>query len=1024
LRISWNPNPETDMLEYRLQRSVNGVQNFQQIQIIPHPQTSTVDRLNISPGSLYSFRLAAVDSSGGVSEFSDTVSVGVPNLNWTISQLISGSPTIIAISSFASDPDHSISVLTLNWSNLNNVSLTRNANNLIVTPNPVTYTGPANFTLRLEDPDGFWDQQSISVSFIIPVNNPPQITSTPVTNDTVGAPYQYQVVATDPDPGDTLTFSLINAPGFLNINSVTGLISGNSSITDTGQYPVSVMVQDLVAASDTQNYVLNVFHLTQNQPPQITSTPVTNDTVGVPYQYLVVATDPDPGDTLTFSFTNAPGFLSINSSSGLITGNSSVSDTGNHSVGIQVADQQGASDTQNYNLRVIQLPQPPVVANIPNQTIVEGDTFLTISLDNYVTDPDHPDDQISWSFSGNSQLNVNISSNRIATIGIPHPDWNGIEQITFIATDPTSLSHSDDAIFTVTPLNDPPLITSSPISGATQGNLYQYQVTATDPDSNDVLTFALTTSPGFLSINTQSGLITGTPAANDTGLHNVSLRVEDLAGSSDTQNYSLNVLFSNSPPIVSNIPDQIIQEGEDFTPISLDQFVQDPEDPDTSISWSYQGNTDLIVSISSNRVASIAAPDSNWNGSETVVFIAHDPGGLNDRDTVIFQVTPVNDPPQLLLTEINIPNPNQNIVDLKDYATDIDNSVFDLQWEFTGYQYFQITWQDPFNKLIRITQLDTVQQETGQFIVTDPGNLSDTADVRIIFPPTGNNASPSLANFPANISFAEDTSLTLVLTGLVEDLNHSFNELRWEFFPGQNLSCQHDSLNDQLVFFSTTDWYGITTFRVRVTDPIGAYDEKQAIIEVQPRVDLNQISFTLSTDNEVVVDLQTDLPSQIELSFWVNPELKSTYKSLNYFENHNFRLSSLLIDTVYQYSLMVSDTSGYLQIYNDSTFSTNMQQQQLENAEEIFVYPNPYRPAKGHSVVIFDNLPEKMTGLLVFTPDGRVVYEREIQGVPTRRMPWSVINDEGQGLASGFYIYIVKGENGERLKAGKLAVIR
>lgn len=259
---------------------------------------------------------------------------------------------------------------------------------------------------------------------------------------------------------------------------------------------------------------------------------------------------------------------------------------------------------------------------------------------------------------------------------------------------------------------------------------------------------------------------------------------------------------------------------------------------------------------------------------------------------------------------------------------------------------------------------------------------------------------------------------------MVEDLNHNLNELSWEFFPGQNLNCQHDSITAQLTFFTALDWYGLTTFRVRVTDPAGAFDEKQVIITVDPRVDLNQILFTLSSDDEVMVDLETDLPSQIELSFWVNPALKSTYKSLNYFETHNFRLNSLMTDTIYYYSLMISDTSGYQQIYSDSTFSTFFQQQFPEGAEDIFVYPNPYRPAKGHSVVIFDNLPEKMTGLLVFTPDGRVVYEREIQGIPTRRLPWSVINDEGQSLASGFYIYIVKGENGERLKAGKLAVIR
>jgi hypothetical protein len=1012
------------MLEYRLHRAVNGVQNFQQIQTIQHPQTATIDRLNITPGNLYSFRLAAVDSTGGMSEFSDTVSVGIPNLSWTISELVSGTPTVVPISSFATDPDHSISALQITWSNLNHIIISRNANNLIVTPDPLSYTGTAGFSLRIQDPDGFWDQQSIALSVVIPVNNPPQITSTPVIEDTVGLPYQYQVLANDPDPGDTLTFSLINAPGYLSINSVTGLISGNSSLSDTGQYPVSVMVQDLFAASDTQNYVLTVIQVLQNQSPQITSNPVTEDTVGIPYQYQVLATDPNPGDTLTFSLISAPGYLSINSVTGLISGNSSVSDTGNHSVSIQVSDQHGASDNQNYNLVVIQLPQPPVVSNIPNQTIAEGDTFLAISLDNYVSDPDHPDDQISWTFSGNNQLSVNIDVNRIATIGIPYPDWNGSEQITFTATDPTGLSHFNDAVFTVTPVNDPPVITSAPITGATQGNIYEYQVVAADPDSNEVLTFSLIVSPGFLSINTQSGLLSGLPAVSDTGSHNISLRVEDLGGASDVQNFTLTVLFSNSPPVVSNIPDQIIQEGEDFTLISLDQFVQDPEDPDDSISWSFQGNSDLIISIDSSRIASVNVPDSNWNGSETVIFIAHDPGGLSDRDTVNFQVTPVNDPPQLLLAEIIISNPSQNIIDLKPYATDIDDSVFDLQWEFSGYQYFQIDWQDPFNKLIRITRLDTVQQEIGQFIVTDPGNLSDTADVRIVFPATGNNSPPSLANFPENLSFGEDTPLILSLTGLVEDLNHNLDELSWEFFPGQNLNCQYDSINTQLTFFTVLDWYGLTTFRVRVTDPEGDFDEKQVIIDVQPRVDLNQIEFTLSSENEVIVDLETDLPSQIELSFWVNSALKSTYKSLTYFETHNFRLSSLLPDTSYSYSLMVSDTSGYQQMYSDSTFSTFMKQQYPEDAEDIFVYPNPYRPAKGHSVVIFDNLPEKMTGLLVFTPDGQVVYEREIQGIPTRRLPWSVINDEGQRLASGFYIYIVKGENGERLKAGKLAVIR
>ena len=131
-----------------------------------------------------------------------------------------------------------------------------------------------------------------------------------------------------------------------------------------------------------------------------------------------------------------------------------------------------------------------------------------------------------------------------------------------------------------------------------------------------------------------------------------------------------------------------------------------------------------------------------------------------------------------------------------------------------------------------------------------------------------------------------------------------------------------------------------------------------------------------------------------------------------------------MVDTTYQYTLTVTDTSGFQKVYSDSSFQTGAQQEVFAGNEEVFVYPNPYRPSKGHSVVIFDNLPEEMTGLLVYTPDGRVVYERNIEGVPLRRMPWSVINSNGENLASGFYIYIVKGENGRKVMSGKLAVIR
>ena len=77
-------------------------------------------------------------------------------------------------------------------------------------------------------------------------------------------------------------------------------------------------------------------------------------------------------------------------------------------------------------------------------------SFATINLDDYVTDVDNTDAEITWSYSGNTDLTVSIDTNRVATIGVPGADWYGSETITFTATDPGLLSDSDPATFTVT----------------------------------------------------------------------------------------------------------------------------------------------------------------------------------------------------------------------------------------------------------------------------------------------------------------------------------------------------------------------------------------------------------------------------------------------------------------------------------------------------------------------------------------------------------------------------------------------
>ena len=188
----------------------------------------------------------------------------------------------------------------------------------------------------------------------------------------------------------------------------------------------------------------------------------------------------------------------------------------------------------------------PVVSDIPDQTIHEGDEFTRILLDDYVSDSDNEDSEIVWTYTGNVELSVSISDDRIATITIPDIEWNGSENVTFMAADPDGLSNRHSVTFTVTPVND--------------------------------------------------------------------------------------------PLVVSDIPDQTITVGDAFADIPLDDYVSDPDNEKSEIAWTYTGNVELSVSISDDRIATIAVPGSEWSGNETITFTATDPGGLSGSDSATFTV--------------------------------------------------------------------------------------------------------------------------------------------------------------------------------------------------------------------------------------------------------------------------------------------------------------------------------------------------------------------------------------------------
>lgn len=190
-------------------------------------------------------------------------------------------------------------------------------------------------------------------------------------------------------------------------------------------------------------------------------------------------------------------------------------------------------------------------------------------------------------------------------------------------------------------------------------------------------------------INGEGTLLTG---AGDLYLSSGDFRTyeQDLQGGldniiiSDTYHDELMSNSINNTPVLANIPDQTINEGGSFTAIQLDDFVTDPDNEDSQISWSFSGNNELIVAIDTNRVATVNVPDENWFGSETITFIATDPGNTSDCSDIKFTVYPVNDSPIINYAPelVEFVSDTSVTIDIWVLVSDVESSAKLLVYEF------------------------------------------------------------------------------------------------------------------------------------------------------------------------------------------------------------------------------------------------------------------------------------------------------------------------------------------------------
>ena len=224
------------------------------------------------------------------------------------------------------------------------------------------------------------------------VNDPPTIDTTDVVQCLEDSIFMIDYNATDIDPtNDVLTWSLNTNATFFNFNTTSGEMSAAPVNMHVGTYWVNITVSDGNGGFDYTNFTFEVVNT--NDDPGITTLDLENAVEDTQYSNDYDAFDMDPtNDIMTWSMTSNCDFLTIVSSTGVLSGTPDNDDVGVYWVNVVVDDGKGGSDFHNFTLTVTNTNDPP---NITTSDVLTGYENVKYSVDYNATDIDPTDDTLT-----------------------------------------------------------------------------------------------------------------------------------------------------------------------------------------------------------------------------------------------------------------------------------------------------------------------------------------------------------------------------------------------------------------------------------------------------------------------------------------------------------------------------------------------------------------------------------------------------------------------------------------------------
>lgn len=485
--------------------------------------------------------------------------------------------------------------------------------------------------------------------------------------------------------GGTITFDSANLRPWMSLDKATGILTGTPRRAHVGKYTgITFVVKGTGGESTAQAF--GEVKLVIKPPKWLKKDIVIeNAKEDAPYSRnlveFVVNTDPLITD-IKYEIISAtpPPWLQIGTSSGNLFGTPKAANVGAVSVVVRLsAIYNGVTydDTSTFKFEVQHVNHPPEwlakPLNLPNGA---SGVAYSQDLSKSARDVD-PGDVLTYtiiSYNGPGAAWATLDPKTGKLSGTPKKENVGDNSFLVQVADQGGLTDQTTVQFKVIKSNEPPYWLANPTILPTAQEDKSYGVDlnnyAKDPDG-DKLTFTLLDSVSWLTVN-PNGVVSGTPAKKDLGLHKFTVRVSDGIAGSAVAEIQVFVEHTNHKPFWTQDPIIITVKEKQPMSESIAQFAGDNDDGDKLAFNLVAGKP--WASLSKEGLFTGTPQREDVGDNQYTVRVA-DLGGLTADVTVIIRVLHVNQPPYWTDNPVVLPNAKEKVAysaSLYDFAKDPD----------------------------------------------------------------------------------------------------------------------------------------------------------------------------------------------------------------------------------------------------------------------------------------------------------------------------------------------------------------